>query len=71
MPDKYIRVRYVKSSIGYNQKQKDTIASLGLRKLGQEKVHKANGAILGMCKAVQHLVKWEEVDGPTQTTVES
>lgn len=58
---KYIRVRYVKSSIGYNQRQKDTVKSLGLRKLGQEKIHLANNAILGMCKSVQHLVKWEEV----------
>ncbi|MGH2542189.1 MAG: 50S ribosomal protein L30, partial [Ardenticatenaceae bacterium] len=59
--DNYIRVKYVKSSIGYNQRQKDTIAALGLRKLGQEKIHKANAAILGMCKAVQHLVTWEEI----------
>ena len=59
---KYIRVRYVKSSIGYNRRQKETVKSLGLRKLGQEKIHVANDAILGMCKAVQHLVAWEEVD---------
>lgn len=58
---KYIRVRYVKSSIGYNQRQKDTVKSLGLRKLGQEKIHLANNSIIGMCKAVQHLVKWEDV----------
>lgn len=62
MADKYIRVRYVKSSIGYNQKQKDTVQGLGLRKLGQERIHVANDAILGMCNAVRHLVEWEEVD---------
>ncbi len=61
---KYIRVRYVKSSIGYNQRQKDTVKGLGLRKLGQEKIHEANDSILGMCRAVQHLVRWEEVNGP-------
>lgn len=61
MADSYIRVKYVKSSIGYSQKQKDTITSLGLRKLGQEKIHKANDAILGMCQAVRHLVTVEEV----------
>lgn len=59
--NKYIRVRYVKSSIGYNQRQKDTVKSLGLRKLGQEKIHLATNAVLGMCKSVQHLVEWEEV----------
>lgn len=64
MAEKYIRVRYVKSSIGYSQRQKDTVASLGLRKLGQSKVHVANDALLGMCKAVQHLVQWEEVAAP-------
>ncbi len=44
---KYIRVRYVKSSIGYSQRQKDTVKGLGLRKLGQEKTHEANDSILG------------------------
>lgn len=62
MAEKYIRVRYVKSSIGYNKRQKETVISLGLHKLGQEKIHKANGPILGMCQAVRHLVTWEEVD---------
>lgn len=64
MADTYIRVRYVKSSIGYNKKQKATVQSLGLRKLGQEKVHRATDAVLGMCKAIPHLVEWEEVDAP-------
>ncbi|MCZ7567536.1 MAG: 50S ribosomal protein L30 [Ardenticatenaceae bacterium] len=62
----YVRVRYVKSAIGYNQRQKDTIRSLGLRKLGDEVIQPANGAILGMCRAVQHLVEWEEVEGAQQ-----
>ena len=60
--DKFIRVTYVKSTIGYNQRQKDTVKALGLRKLGQSRVHRATDPILGMCKAVQHLVQWEEVD---------
>lgn len=59
---RYIRVRYVKSAIGYNKKQKATIASLGLRRLGQETIIPVNGATLGMCKAVEHLVSWDEVD---------
>ena len=63
---KYIRVRYKKSSIGYNQRQKDTVKSLGLRKLGQSKVHRATPSILGMCRHVQHLVEWEEVDNQEQ-----
>ncbi len=58
----YVRVRYVKSSIGYNQRQKDTVKALGLRRLGDERIHPANEAILGMCRAVRHLVQWEEVE---------
>lgn len=67
----FIRVRYVKSGIGYNKKQKGTIAALGLRKLGQTKIHSANPAILGMCRAVQHLVTWEAVDASELETTNS
>jgi large subunit ribosomal protein L30 len=67
----FIRVRYVKSGIGYNKKQKATVAALGLRKLGQSKIHTANDAILGMCKAVEHLVTWEPVDASELETTNS
>ncbi len=60
--DKFIRVTYTKSSIGYSQRQKDTVAALGLRKLGQSRVHRVTDPILGMCRSVAHLVQWEEVD---------
>ena len=63
---KYIRVRYKKSSIGYSRRQKETIKSLGLRKLGQSKIHRATPSILGMCRHVQHLVEWESVDAEGQ-----
>lgn len=62
MAESYIRVKYVKSKIGYNKKQKATIEALGLHKLGQEKVHRASDAILGMCAAVPHLVEVSEAD---------
>jgi large subunit ribosomal protein L30 len=60
----HVRVRYVKSTIGYNQRQKDTVRGLGLRRLGDEIIHPANDAILGMCRAVQHLVSWEPAEAP-------
>ncbi|MGB0384061.1 MAG: 50S ribosomal protein L30 [Ardenticatenaceae bacterium] len=60
---KYIRVHYKKSSIGYSKRQKETIRSLGLRKLGQTREHRATPSIMGMCRKVQHLVEWEEVEG--------
>ena len=43
-----IKVTYKKSAIGYSQRQKDTIRSLGLRKLGQTVEVPDNGAIRGM-----------------------
>ena len=38
-----LRVTYKKSAIGYSQRQKDTIRSLGLRKLGQTVTVPDNG----------------------------
>ena len=57
---KQIKIKYVKSSIGYNQKQKDTIRALGLRKLGSEVVKDLTPEIQGMINSVSHLVKAEE-----------
>ena len=56
-----IQVTYRKSAIGYNQRQKDTIRSLGLRRLGQTIDLPDNGAIRGMVHHVKHLVVVEEV----------
>ena len=56
-----LRVTYKKSSIGYSQRQKDTVRSLGLKKLGQTVEVPDNGAIRGMIHHVQHLVAVEEV----------
>jgi len=51
-----LRVTYKKSSIGYSQRQKDTIRSLGLKRLGQTVDVPDNLAIRGMVHHVQHLV---------------
>jgi large subunit ribosomal protein L30 len=58
-----LRVTYKKSSIGYSQRQKDTIRSLGLRRLGQTVEVPDNGAIRGMVLHVRHLVTVEETEG--------
>jgi len=55
-----LKVTYKKSAIGYSQRQKDTIRSLGLRKLGQSVSLPDNGAIRGMVQHVRHLVVVEE-----------
>jgi large subunit ribosomal protein L30 len=56
-----LRITYIKSSIGYNQKQKATIEALGLRKLHQVVVHADSSVIRGMVNRVSHLVRVEEV----------
>ncbi|MEM7361517.1 MAG: 50S ribosomal protein L30 [Bacteroidota bacterium] len=56
---KTIKITQKKSAIGYHKKQKATIEALGLRKLGHSVTHKATPALLGMVKAVQHLVETE------------
>jgi large subunit ribosomal protein L30 len=56
-----LRITYKKSIIGYAQDQKDTIHSLGLRKLGKSVIKPDNPAIRGMIFKVRHLVEVEEV----------
>jgi large subunit ribosomal protein L30 len=57
-----LRVTYTKSSIGYSARQKATVSSLGLRRLGQQVVQADNEAIRGMVRSVAHLVTVEAVD---------
>lgn len=56
-----LRITYRKSIIGYAKDQKETIHSLGLRKLGKSVIKPDNPAIRGMIFKVRHLVEVEEV----------
>jgi len=56
-----LRIKYVRSAIGYPQDQKDTIRALGLRKLQHTVEHDDNPAVRGMIRKVIHLVQVEEV----------
>jgi large subunit ribosomal protein L30 len=60
-----LRVKYVRSAIGYPKDQKETIRSLGFRKLQQTVEHEDHPAIRGMIHKVQHLVKVEEISSET------
>lgn len=60
-----LRIKWVKSSIGYARDQKETIRSLGLRKLQQTVEHDDHPAIRGMIKKVMHLVQVEEIVSET------
>jgi len=55
-----IVVKQVKSANGTNKRQKDTLRSLGLRKIGQTVEHEPTPQIAGMVHAVRHLVTVEE-----------
>jgi large subunit ribosomal protein L30 len=56
-----LRITYTKSAIGYSQDQKDTVRSLGLRKLNSTALHDDTPSIRGMAFKVRHLVKVEEL----------
>ncbi len=56
-----LQITYVKSAIGYSKVQKDTVRSLGLRKLNSVVVHDDTPAIRGMAFAVRHLVEVAEL----------
>lgn len=57
-----IRVQLVKSPIGSKPRQVRTVRALGLRRLNSAVVHTATPGILGMVRAVEHLVRVEEVE---------
>ena len=56
-----IKITQVKSGIDRMERQKRTLKTLGLRRMLQSVAVEATPQILGMVKAVNHLVKVEEV----------
>jgi large subunit ribosomal protein L30 len=56
-----IKITQVKSGIDRPERQKRTLQALGLRKLNASVEVEATPQILGMVRAVHHLVKTEEV----------
>jgi large subunit ribosomal protein L30 len=57
---KKLVITWTKSSIGYSQRQKDTIRSLGLRRLNQSVEKVDTPELRGMIDKVSHLVAVEE-----------
>ena len=57
-----LKVTQTKSKIGGTQVQRDTLRSLGLRRIGDVVVKADRPEIRGMVQAVRHLVTVEEVD---------
>jgi large subunit ribosomal protein L30 len=57
-----LKITQVKSQIGGKQYQRDTLRTLGLRRIGQSVVREDRPEVLGMIQTVRHLVTVEEVD---------
>ncbi|MEJ2148334.1 MAG: 50S ribosomal protein L30 [Chloroflexota bacterium] len=60
--EKMLRIKLVKSPIGYSQRHKDTVRSLGLRKMHQVVEQADTPSVRGMLLKVAHLVDVEEVE---------
>lgn len=59
---KNLKITLVHGVVGANPKQRATVQSLGLRKIGQSVVREDTGSNLGMIQTVRHLVTVEEAD---------
>ncbi|MGP3972190.1 50S ribosomal protein L30 [Streptomyces sp. 6N223] len=57
-----LKITQVKSRIGTKQNHRDTLRSLGLKKINQTVIKEDRPEIRGMANTVRHLVKVEEVD---------
>ena len=57
---KRLRVKQVKSGIGFTQRQRQTLRGLGFRKLYQVVELEDTPSVRGMITAIAHLVRVEE-----------
>jgi large subunit ribosomal protein L30 len=57
-----LKVQQIRSSIGRKKNQRDTLRSLGLKRIGDVVVKEDRPEIRGMLAAVPHLIVVEEVD---------
>jgi large subunit ribosomal protein L30 len=55
-----LEITQIKSAIGGKQNQRDTLRSLGLKRIGHTVVRTADAVTVGMLNTVPHLVKVEE-----------
>jgi large subunit ribosomal protein L30 len=58
--NKTLKVKLVKSPIGYSMRQKGTVKALGLKKVNDIVEHTDTPVIRGMIFKVSHLVEVEE-----------
>ncbi|WP_188684549.1 50S ribosomal protein L30 [Nesterenkonia cremea] len=58
--DSKLEVTQTKSLIGATPKHRETVRSLGLKRIGHTVVRDADAVTVGMLNSVKHLVKVEE-----------
>jgi large subunit ribosomal protein L30 len=58
-----VKITQIRGLSGRIQRHRDTIRALGIRKLNHSVVHEETPQIRGMIKAVEFMVKVEEVEG--------
>jgi large subunit ribosomal protein L30 len=57
-----LKVQQQRSTIGCKKNQRDTLRTLGLKRIGDVVVKEDRPEIRGMLQAVRHLIAVEEVD---------
>jgi large subunit ribosomal protein L30 len=57
-----LKIRQVRSAVGGKQYQRDTLRTLGLKRVGDSATREDRPEVRGMIKTVAHLVAVEEVD---------
>lgn len=63
---KMLRVKLVRSPIGYDKTQKATVRALGLRRMNQTVEKEDTPAIRGMINKVAHMLHVEEIGEGTE-----
>jgi large subunit ribosomal protein L30 len=56
-----IKIKLVRSTIGRKPYQRRTAKALGLGKINSSVEHDASPSIIGMVRAIEHLVEVEEI----------
>jgi large subunit ribosomal protein L30 len=59
---KRLEITLTRSLIGRDDTQRQTVKTLGLRKIRQTVTHHDNPAIRGMVKQISHLISVKEID---------
>ncbi len=63
MAEQRLRITQTRSLIGRPQDQRDTVRSLGLKRIRHTVVQPDRPEIRGMLTKIPHLVEWEVADG--------